>query len=82
MSLILRLVYARARLLSCDAFGPMAARLIAPKVEDKWLAGYQWVMDVLKQSNEAVASKLELDLAMEYLKKKEYDEAITVLKGF
>jgi intraflagellar transport protein 88 len=61
-----------------------AARLIAPAIEDSenWIDGYNWVMEQVKHENEAVASKLEIDLAMMYMKKGKFEEAIDVLKGF
>lgn len=61
------------------------ARLISPLVaEDKedWLSGYKWVMEQLRPDFEIVSSKLEIDLAMEYMRKKQFEEAIEVLKSF
>jgi len=61
-----------------------AARLIAPVIEEKedWVLGYKWVMEQLRPDYEAVSSKLEIDLAMTYMKKKRFDDAIDVLKAF
>ena len=62
-----------------------SARLTAPLVEDteeRWVEGYRWVMDQLRQDHEAVASKLEIDVAMTYMKKRQFDEALEVLKAF
>jgi intraflagellar transport protein 88 len=61
-----------------------AARLIAPMIDEKddWVAGYKWVMEQLRQDYEAVSSKLELDLSMAYMKKRQFEDAIEVLKGF
>ena len=62
-----------------------AARLTAPFVEDvddRWVEGYRWVMDQLRQDHEAVASKLEIEVAMTYMKKRQFDEALEVLKSF
>jgi intraflagellar transport protein 88 len=36
----------------------------------------------MKQSHETVASKLELDLSMQYMKKRQFEEAVGVLKAF
>ena len=62
-----------------------SARLIAPLVEeneDRWIEGYHWVMDQMRQDHEAVASKLEIDVAMTHMKKRQFDEALEVLKAF
>jgi intraflagellar transport protein 88 len=61
-----------------------ASRLIAPVVDEAedWVAGYKWVMEQLRPDFEVVSSKLEIDLAMAYMKKRKFEEAIEVLKGF
>lgn len=61
-----------------------AARLIAPVIDEKddWVSGYQWIMEQLRTEHETVASKLEIDLAMEYMKKRKFEDAIDVLKSF
>lgn len=61
-----------------------AARLIAPVIDDKgdWLVGYKWVMEAVKQDLESVASKLEIDLSMQYMKKRQFEDAVNVLKAF
>jgi len=62
-----------------------SARLIAPVIEEdegKWADGYRWVMDQLRGDHEAVASKLEIDVAMTHMKKRQFDDALEVLKAF
>ena len=61
-----------------------AARLIGPVIDpkDDWLAGYRWVMDQVKQDFESIASKLEIDLSMQFMKKRQFEEAVNVLKSF
>jgi intraflagellar transport protein 88 len=61
-----------------------AARLIAPIIDEKndWIAGYKWVIDQLRTDYEHVLSKFEIDLSMAYMKKRSFDEAITILKNF
>jgi intraflagellar transport protein 88 len=62
-----------------------ASRLIAPVIEDSkddWILGYKWVMDQLRPEYDLVSSKLEVDLAMMYMKKRRFDDAIEVLKAF
>jgi intraflagellar transport protein 88 len=61
-----------------------SARLIAPVVDDKtdWESGYKWVIEQLRSDYENVLSKFEIDLSMMYMKKRRYDDAISVLKNF
>ena len=61
-----------------------AARLIAPTIGegDDWAAGYKFLMDELRHENETAASKLEMDLAVMYMNKGKFEDAIDVLKGF
>jgi intraflagellar transport protein 88 len=62
----------------------MAARLIAPAIDDKrdWENGYKWVIDQLRTDYENVLSKFEIDLSMMFMKKRRYEDAISVLKSF
>jgi intraflagellar transport protein 88 len=61
-----------------------AARLIAPVIDEKedWVSGYQLIIEQLRNDYETVSSKLEIDLAMEYMKKRKFEDAIDVLKSF
>jgi len=61
-----------------------AARLIAPVIDDKgdMEKGYKWIMEQLRTDHEKVASKLEIDLSMAYMKQRKFDEAVEVLKAF
>lgn len=72
-----------------------AARLIAPIINvddagldangpnvDDWAGGYKWVMEQLRPDYELVASKLEIDMAMMYMKRRRFDDAIDVFKQF
>ncbi len=62
-----------------------SARLIAPIVEEspnEWAQGYRWVMEQLRPDHETVSSKLEIDVAMTHMKKRQFDDALEVLKGF
>ena len=62
-----------------------SARLIAPILEDnanEWAQGYRWVMEQLRPDYETVSSKLEIDVAMTHMKKRHFDDALEVLKGF
>ena len=42
----------------------------------------RWVVDALKQDHEALAAEMEIEKALEHLRQKEFDEAITALKAF
>lgn len=61
------------------------ARLIAPVLDEKdsdWVAGYKWIKEQLREDFKNVYSKFEIDLAMMYMKKRKFDDAIEVLKSF
>ena len=63
----------------------VAARMIAPVLEDDeeaWSQGFKWVMEQLRPDYETVSSKLEIEVAMTHMKKRQFDEALEVLKGF
>lgn len=47
-----------------------------------WESGYRWVIDQLRTDFESVSSRFEIDLSTMYMKKRKYDEAISVLKNF
>lgn len=74
----------RARRKKAMEYILIAAKLCAPALDKKdWLAGYTWVIDALKQENhEHLASEVEICKAHCFLKQKEFDKAIEVLKSF
>ncbi|CAM9116263.1 unnamed protein product [Hapterophycus canaliculatus] len=60
-----------------------AAKLIAPVMDKKdWESGYDWVVEIIKMDHEYLASKMEVEKALHYLKTKEFDKAIEHLKAF
>lgn len=60
-----------------------AANLIAPAMEKTAVAGYDWVIDSLNHHGfPRIASELEIAKASYFLRRKEFDQAITVLKKF
>jgi len=60
-----------------------AANLIAPLVEKTEVAGFDWVVESLNSHYfPRIASELEIAKASFFLKRKEFDQAITVLKKF
>jgi intraflagellar transport protein 88 len=60
------------------------ARLIAPVIDDKndWENGYRWIIEQLRTEFDTILSKFEIDLSMMYMKKRHFEEAISVLKNF
>ncbi|CAD2215502.1 intraflagellar transport protein IFT88 [Angomonas deanei] len=74
----------RAHFLHCII---TAARLIAPIIAKDWREGYDYVIQQLRQyemrdPTSHVASELEMCKYLNYLKHKQYKEAITGLKEF
>lgn len=60
-----------------------AANLIAPVMEKTPIAGYDWVIDSLNHHGfPRIGSELEIAKASYFLRRKEFDQAITVLKKF
>eukprot|EP00929_Paragymnodinium_shiwhaense_P016836 TRINITY_DN12548_c0_g1_i1.p1 TRINITY_DN12548_c0_g1~~TRINITY_DN12548_c0_g1_i1.p1 ORF type:complete len:618 (+),score=194.81 TRINITY_DN12548_c0_g1_i1:188-1855(+) len=60
-----------------------AANLIAPVVEKTAVAGYDWIIDSLNNHGfPRIGSELEIAKAAFYLRRKEFDQAIQVLKRF
>ncbi|KAL3284015.1 hypothetical protein HHI36_018185 [Cryptolaemus montrouzieri] len=60
-----------------------AAKLIAPLIEDTFSAGYDWCVAAIKKSEYArLASDLEINKAVMFLKQKQLLDAITTLKAF
>ncbi|KAI4470503.1 intraflagellar transport protein 88 [Holotrichia oblita] len=59
----------------------VAAKLIAPLIESTFSAGYDWCVDVIKNSEYArLAGDLEINKAVVYLKQGQLNEAIETLK--
>jgi len=60
-----------------------AANLIAPAMEKTPVAGYDWIIDSLNHHGfPRIASELEIAKASYFLRHKEFDQAITVLRKF
>uniref|UniRef100_A0A0G4I5A1 Uncharacterized protein n=2 Tax=Chromera velia TaxID=505693 RepID=A0A0G4I5A1_9ALVE len=67
------------------------AKLIAPVIENSPVGGFEWVIECLRSHGSAssssqwssrVSSELEIAKASFHLRRKEFDAAIEVLKGF
>ncbi|RHY07859.1 hypothetical protein DYB25_000943 [Aphanomyces astaci] len=73
----------RERQKKASEFILTAAKLCAPALDKKdWLAGYNWVIDAMKADHEPIASEMEICKALHFLKNKDFDKAIEVLKAF
>lgn len=61
-----------------------AARLIAPTLgKSGWEEGFDWIIDHLKkQRQEELAGEIEMEKALEYLKKRDFDTAVKALREF
>merc|ERR1719401_1871614 len=60
-----------------------AANLISPVVDKTAILGYDWIIDQLNHHGfPRIASELEIAKASYFLRRKEFDKAITVLKKF
>ncbi|CAG9821542.1 unnamed protein product [Phaedon cochleariae] len=60
-----------------------AAKLIAPFIEESFSDGYDWCVATIKNSEYArLASDLEINKAVMFLKQKQLPEAIATLKAF
>ncbi|GFY44727.1 intraflagellar transport protein 88 homolog [Trichonephila inaurata madagascariensis] len=60
-----------------------AAKIIAPVIADTFAAGYEWCVDQIKLSPYAdLGNDLEINKAVTYLRKREFNQAIETLKGF
>lgn len=52
-----------------------AARLVTPQLDKRdWAAGYQWAIDALKPDHEGIASELEIDKALNHLKRRDFEK--------
>lgn len=61
----------------------MAAKIIAPLIEDSIDAGFDWCVSQVKQSQYIdLANDLEIHKALTHLKEKKFDQAIRILKNF
>lgn len=61
----------------------VSAKLISPLIADNLSAGYEWCSEQVRLAGfPEQANDLEIDRAVKHLKKKEFNEAISVLKCF
>ncbi|KAK2185541.1 hypothetical protein NP493_231g03022 [Ridgeia piscesae] len=61
----------------------MAAKIIAPAIEESFSDGYDWCNDQVKLSQYLdLAHSLEIDKAIGYLRQKDFQQAVETLKSF
>lgn len=61
----------------------MAAKLIAPIIEEEAMSGYDYVIEALKAANlPEVESEMEIQKAISLIKNKEIEKAIESFKSF
>eukprot|EP01029_Cantina_marsupialis_P022998 TRINITY_DN566_c0_g1_i1.p1 TRINITY_DN566_c0_g1~~TRINITY_DN566_c0_g1_i1.p1 ORF type:complete len:815 (-),score=313.08 TRINITY_DN566_c0_g1_i1:164-2608(-) len=66
-----------------EEFISRAARLVAPVLDkSNWVKGFDWVIEQLQRDHDNLAAQLLICKASHHLRKKQYDQAITVLKSF
>lgn len=74
---------ARERKQQAKHFIILAAKLIAPNIEGSFSDGYSWVVETLKGSSNAdMAAELEIAKSIQYLKTRDFQQAIDSLKEF
>ncbi|XP_061782095.1 intraflagellar transport protein 88 homolog isoform X2 [Nerophis lumbriciformis] len=60
-----------------------AAKLIAPAIEASFAAGYDWCVEMVKSSQYVeLANDLEINKAITYLRQKDFNQAVSILKTF
>ncbi|KAJ3070234.1 Intraflagellar transport protein 88 [Podochytrium sp. JEL0797] len=73
----------RERAKAAERFMVLAAKLVAPSIESDFSAGFDMVIDIIKNSQHAeIASELEIAKAIQFLKTKDFSKAIETLKSF
>ena len=67
---------------ACD-YIMTASKLVAPVLDkENWISGFDWVIESLSPEYPKIASEMIIAKSMQYLKNKQFKEAIEVLKGF
>ncbi|TDH06583.1 hypothetical protein EPR50_G00114910 [Perca flavescens] len=60
-----------------------AAKLIAPAIETSFATGFDWCVDMVKNSQYVeLANDLEINKAITYLRQKDFNQAVETLKTF
>ena len=73
----------RERHKTASRFVTIAAKLIAPTLDGKdWVTGFDWVIEALRQEHDLIASEILITKALTYLRNKNFEKAVEVLKSF
>jgi len=73
----------RERHKHASRFITIAAKLIAPTLDPKdWVAGFDAVIEALRQDHDLIASEILITKALTFLRNKSFDKAVEVLKSF
>uniref|UniRef100_G3RHK9 Intraflagellar transport protein 88 homolog n=1 Tax=Gorilla gorilla gorilla TaxID=9595 RepID=G3RHK9_GORGO len=71
----------RERKAMAEKYIMTSAKLIAPVIETSFAAGYDWCVEVVKASQYVeLANDLEINKAVTYLRQKDYNQAVEILK--
>ncbi|KAI8920728.1 intraflagellar transport protein 88 [Entophlyctis helioformis] len=74
---------ARDRKKASERYINLSAKLIAPNIDTLFTVGYDWIIESLKSSsNPDMASELEIAKSIQFLKTKDFAQAIETLKTF
>ncbi|XP_065648615.1 intraflagellar transport protein 88 homolog isoform X2 [Hydra vulgaris] len=75
--------YNKQKQLTAERYITMAAKLIAPVIEDGFDEGFDWCTDIVKASPYIeLANELEITRSLVYLKQKDFTKAAQILKKF
>ncbi|XP_029935920.1 intraflagellar transport protein 88 homolog isoform X4 [Myripristis murdjan] len=73
----------RERKALAEKFIMTAAKLIAPAIEPSFAAGFDWCVEMVKSSQYVeLANDLEINKAITYLRQKDFNQAVQILKTF
>merc|ERR1719482_1688030 len=73
----------RAKQRQGNKYLSIAAKLLAPVIENDIVSGFNWVGEMLRaQSHQALATEMEIAKALYFMRSKEFDKAIETLKSY
>jgi len=73
----------RAKQRQGNKYISVAAKLLAPVIDEDVVSGYNWVCDMLRaQQQQSLATEIEIAKALYFMRSKEFDKAIETLKSY
>jgi len=73
----------RAKQRQGNKYVSIAAKLLAPVIENDIVSGFNWVGEMLRaQSQQSLATEMEIAKALHFMRSKEFDKAIETLKSY